>query len=252
MSPARAADSLHRADGIHTPLKQGKTQEAKVGVLFWQHEHRQLSPTRRDIRERDYVATLASVEAFREQLNQRYGHWVKTQPHQVVCLGDGAPWIWAMAEMLWPTCIQVLDFFHLSEYVWDVARAAWPDDEASQSQWVEAQQARLKQSCWPDVIAETQRLPPGSATLTTATEALQRYILNNQSRIDYQVYVQQGLMIGSGVVESSNRRIVTQRLKHSGMFWSLRGAQSVMALRACYLSNSTRWDDFWSPTSGQN
>jgi hypothetical protein len=71
------------------------------------------------------------------------------------------------------------------------------------------------------------------------------YLHHNQTRIDYQRYLQLGLMIGSGVVESSNRRIVTQRLKQSGMFWSKRGAQAVMGLRACYLSNSNRWHDFW-------
>ncbi len=65
------------------------------------------------------------------------------------------------------------------------------------------------------------------------------------ARIDYLSYRQQGLMIGSSVVESSNRRIVTQRLKQSGMFWSKSGAEAVMNLRACYLSDSARWQDFW-------
>ena len=58
-----------------------------------------------------------------------------------------------------------------------------------------------------------------------------------------------GLMIGSGVVESSNRRVVTQRLKQAGMHWSSFGAEGVMALRAAYLSNSNRWSSFWSRTS---
>jgi hypothetical protein len=71
------------------------------------------------------------------------------------------------------------------------------------------------------------------------------YLSNNQNRIDYQRYRQQGLMIGSGVVESSNRRIVTVRLKQSGMFWSKFGAEAVMTLRACYLSSSKQWQDFW-------
>ena len=75
------------------------------------------------------------------------------------------------------------------------------------------------------------------------------YLTNNQSRIDYQSYLQAGLMIGSGVVESSNRRVVTQRLKQAGLHWSLKGAEGVMALRAAYLSNSNRWSSFWSRES---
>lgn len=233
------------ADGIHTPLKQGATREAKVGVLFWQSEHWKISQTRSLVRQREYVATLESVESFRADLNQRYAQLVQQQPHQVVFLGDGAAWIWLMAALLFPGCIQILDFFHLSEYLWQVARAAFPNLEQAQKNWVEAQQQLLKQSLSTQVVAAAQRLPPGSVQLQQAVDSLVSYIHHNQTRIDYQHYLQLGLMIGSGVVESSNRRIVTQRLKHSGMFWSQRGAQSVMSLRACYLSNSSRWRDFW-------
>lgn len=50
-------------------------------------------------------------------------------------------------------------------------------------------------------------------------------------------------------MESSNRRVVTQRLKQAGMHWSKGGAEGVMALRAAYLSNSSRWSFFWSKRS---
>ena len=56
-------------------------------------------------------------------------------------------------------------------------------------------------------------------------------------------------MIGSGVVESSNRRVVTQRLKQAGMHWSKPGAEGVMALRASYLSSSNRWSNIWESGS---
>lgn len=233
------------ADGIHTPMQQGITCEAKVGVLFWQADHWQLCQTRRVVRTREYVATLESVEAFREQLHRRYAQLVHQRPHQVVFLGDGAAWIWLMATLLFPGCIQILDFFHLSEYLWEVARAAFPHQETEQHQWVEIQQQWLKQSQSAQVVAAAQRLPPGTPQLQETVDRLLSYLFNNHTRIDYQRYLQSGLMIGSGVVESSNRRIVTQRLKQSGMFWSKQGAQAVMSLRACYLSGSSRWHDFW-------
>jgi hypothetical protein len=233
------------ADGIHTPLQQGATGEAKVGVMFWQDDHWTLSKTRKQVRAREYVATLESVEVFREQLNHRYAQMVQQRPHQVVFLGDGAAWIWLMASLLFPDAIQILDFFHLSEYLWEVARTAFPQQTSQQHHWVEAQQQWLKQSQTAEVIAAVQRLPPASPQLQEAVERLLSYLHHNQTRIDYQRYLHLGLMIGSGVVESSNRRIVTQRLKQSGMFWSKHGAQSVMSLRACYLSASNRWHDFW-------
>lgn len=233
------------ADGIHTPMHQGGTCEAKVGVMFWDTDHLRLSQHRAIVKQREYVATLDGIEGFREQLNRCYVNTVEQQPHQVVFLGDGAPWLWLMAALLFPDAIQILDFFHVSEYLWEVARHAFGAQAAQQKAWVEAQQLALKHSQWPTVIQAAQRLPPDSADLQQRVERLVSYLTNNQSRIDYQRYLQQGLMIGSGVVESSNRRIVTMRLKQSGMFWSKRGAEAVMSLRACYLSGSQRWHDFW-------
>lgn len=232
------------ADGIHTPMQQGGTCEAKVGVMFWEHDHLRLSKTRSVVNTREYVATLEGVERFREQLNRCYAQTVQQRPHQVVFLGDGAAWIWAMATLLFPDCIQILDFFHLSEYLWEVARNAFAQ-ETQQHEWVEMQQQTLKQSQWQAVLTALQRLPPNSVALQDSIERLVSYLTHNQSRIDYHKYLQQGLMIGSGVVESSNRRVVTVRLKQSGMFWSKAGAEAVMSLRACYLSGSQRWHDFW-------
>ena len=103
----------------------------------------------------------------------------------------------------------------------------------------------LKQSQWQTVITNSHQLPKKRKILREALENLERYLNNNSARIDYKSYLKQGLMIGSGVVESSNRRVVTQRLKQAGMHWSKIGAEGVMALRAAYLSSSNRWSNFW-------
>ncbi len=78
-----------------------------------------------------------------------------------------------------------------------------------------------------------------------AVKALKSYLKNNSNRIDYKTYLEKGLMIGYGVIESSNKKVVGQRLKQAGMFWSKLGANSVMTLRACYLSSSKNWKNFW-------
>lgn len=233
------------ADGIHTPMRQGGTCEAKVGVMFWDSDHLRLSKTRAMVKQREYVATLERVEGFREQLNRCYLATVTDKPHQVVFLGDGAVWLWLMATLLFPDALQILDFFHVSEYLWEVAHAAFPNEAEAQKTWVETQQKALKNSQWDTVVQAAERLPPNGADLEQTVERLVSYLTNNQDRIDYKRYLDQGLMIGSGIVESSNRRIVTMRLKQSGMFWSKRGAEAVMTLRACYLSTSQRWHDFW-------
>ena len=71
------------------------------------------------------------------------------------------------------------------------------------------------------------------------------YFNSHKERMDYKSYLQAGLVIGSGVVESSNKVVVTKRLKQGGMHWSLKGAESIIALRALYCSSGNSWSQFW-------
>lgn len=237
-------------DGVMTPLNQAQGyKEAKVGVIFWSKDHQKVKGKRGVIRQREYVATLKSRAEFRNRVSNLYKQIAGSQATNTVVIGDGAHWIWSMASEQFPDSIEILDFFHLSEYVWAVAKAAYPKQEQQQKDWVKTQQQLLKISQWKTVIQNSQILKRKKPDLIKAITDLERYLTNNQSRIDYQSYLRAGLMIGSGVVESSNRRIVTQRLKQAGMHWSKLGAEGVMALRAAYLSNSTRWSSFWSERS---
>lgn len=237
-------------DGVMTPLNQKQGyKEAKVGVIFWSKDHQKVKGKRGKIRHRDYVATLKSRHEFRNRVAQLYNQVAEQKIAQTVVIGDGARWIWEMAQEQFAGSIEILDFFHLSEYVWKVAKLAYPKNEQKQQGWVSTQQKLLKQSQWKTVIQNSFQLKRKKQDLIKAITDLERYLTNNQTRIDYQSYLKAGLMIGSGVVESSNRRVVTQRLKQAGMHWSAAGAEGVMALRAAYLSNSNRWLNFWSSES---
>lgn len=237
-------------DGVMTPLNQQQGyKEAKVGVVFWSKDHQKIKGKRGKIRHREYIATLKSRTEFRNRVSLLYHQIAAQKPKKTVVIGDGAHWIWEMAQEQFPGSREILDFFHLSEYVWKVAKLAYPKDEQKQKDWVSIQQNLLKQSKWKSVIQNSSQLKRKKQDLIKAITDLERYLTNNQSRIDYQSYLKAGLMIGSGVVESSNRRVVTQRLKQAGMHWSKIGAEGVMALRAAYLSNSNRWLNFWSSES---
>ena len=103
-------------DGVLTPLNQKQGyKEAKVGVIFWQKEHQKKKGKRGKIRQREYVATLESREAFRERVQTLYQQIVKEKKPQTVVIGDGAHWIWEMASEQFPNSIEILDFYHLSE-----------------------------------------------------------------------------------------------------------------------------------------
>lgn len=231
-------------DGILTPANAGQGyKEALVGVVFLERDHRVLSPKRKEIRAKEYIATLLRRKDFGDRLAQVHSEVVGMVPHEVVVLADGARWIWEMAKELFPGCIEILDFFHVSEYVWEAARACLP--ESSREAWAKEQQERLKQSRWEAVRSAALELPHTTEEAKKSVRDLRRYLKNNRTRIDYETYLARGLMIGSGVVESSNRRVVAQRCKQAGMHWSLAGADAVMGLRAAYLSDSDRWKVHW-------
>ena len=69
------------------------------------------------------------------------------------------------------------------------------------------------------------------------------YFEKNKERMRYADFKKRGLFVGSGVMEAGCRTVVGQRLKQSGMHWTVNGANSIIALRCNLLSN--RWEDFW-------
>ena len=69
------------------------------------------------------------------------------------------------------------------------------------------------------------------------------YFENNRACMRYAHFRRQALFVGSGVIEAGCKTIVGQRLKQSGMRWSLRGANAIIALRCAQLSG--RWEEFW-------
>jgi len=71
-----------------------------------------------------------------------------------------------------------------------------------------------------------------------------RYFANHVSQMRYAEYREKKFFVGSGVVEAGCRTVIGERLKQSGMRWSVRGANALIALRCGILSG--RFEDFWA------
>ncbi len=91
------------------------------------------------------------------------------------------------------------------------------------------------------------RLRPKTKTAQDELRKATEYFKTNAERMRYGQFRQQGLFVGSGVVEAGCRTIVGQRLKQSGMHWTVRGANAILALRCWDLSG--RWEQFWEARS---
>jgi hypothetical protein len=154
---------------------------------------------------------------------------------ELVILGDGADWIWKLVAEHFPRAIQILDWFHATEYLMPVAKAAFPTEE-TQKEWM----AQAKQALWDGKIDEVitacldlVRLKDSSDPAFVAA----RYFDHNRQRMDYPAYRRQGYQIGSGTIESAAKQIGMMRMKVAGAIWNEASARKVAKARAVYLSN---------------
>ena len=69
------------------------------------------------------------------------------------------------------------------------------------------------------------------------------YFENHAERMRYPKFRSQHLFVGSGVIEAGCKTVIGSRLKKSGMFWTVRGANAILALRCCHLNG--RFEDYW-------
>lgn len=157
---------------------------------------------------------------------------------ELIFLGDGAEWIWNLVQEHYPEAVQIVDWFHATEYIAPVANAAYPDQEQRQA-WIDQVRTDLWEGNLAAVIAAfnryTDHQQAGEAARKAAT-----YFTNNQHRMDYPTYRAKGYQIGSGTIESGCKQIVSQRLKVAGAIWDLDNAIKTAKARAALLSG--QWD----------
>jgi len=228
--PADDSATPHRlyvgVDGAHVP-ERPEWKECKVGVVFATSSKRPLTPRRRT-----YVAGIEPVELFGERLNVFAGRRGMESAREVICLGDGAPWIWDMMSTYYPHATQILDFFHACEHLHAARLLRWNDKEPDGDWWERAQQARLKRG-WRDAFAQGfDQLPPSA----DGRDKAWNYFETNRPRMHYREYRARRLFIGSGIVESGCKQIVTRRMKITGARWLHGGAQAIVQIRVAYLN----------------
>jgi hypothetical protein len=147
-------------------------------------------------------------------------------------VGDGAHWIWTLAEDHFGQRTEAVDFYHAVEHVWTVARAVFGEGTPEARAWAHARIDELTDHGGGPVHAALFAL---SASTVAAVEVLRverGYFTTNLARMAYPDLQAQGLPIGSGAVESAAKHVVQQRMKRPGQRWTCRGGRAMLALRA--------------------
>jgi hypothetical protein len=222
---------------------QAKTREAKLGCVFTQTYVDQEGRPVRDDESTSYTGAIETAELFGSRIYQEAMRRGMGRAKEVCVIGDGAPWIWNLADEQFYGATQIVDLFHAREHYWNVAKACFGQNKDNLYQWAEERRKELDDGKPEEVIDAINRCSslPGYDKVTCEREI--GYFEKNKERMRYAGFRKRGLFVGSGVLEAGCRTVVGQRLKQSGMHWTVRGANSIIALRCSILSN--RWEDFW-------
>jgi hypothetical protein len=222
---------------------QAKTREVKLGCVFTQAGVDLNGCPVRDEDTTSYTGAIETADVFGQRIYQeamrRGMHWAK----EICVLGDGAIWIWNIADEQFYGAIQIVDLFHAREHYWNVAKACFGQNKDKLFQWTEERRKELDDGRPEEVIDAINCCSslPGYDKVIAEREI--GYFEKNKERMRYADFRKRGLFVGSGVLEAGCRTVVGQRLKQSGMHWTVGGANSIIALRCSILSN--RWEDFW-------
>lgn len=221
---------------------QAKTREAKLGCIFTQTDLDKEGRPIRDEQSTSYIGAIETADAFARRLFKEAKRRGIERAGEICIIGDGALWIWNIADEQFYGACQVVDKYHAREHYWYVARGCIKNKE-EQNKWAEDRRMELDDGNVEDVIKAIEAL----ATLPEYNRELCEreigYFDKNKERMRYADFRKRGLFVGSGVMEAGCRTVVGQRLKQSGMHWTVSGANSIIALRCSLLSN--RWEDFW-------
>ncbi len=165
----------------------------------------------------------------------------------VVMLGDGAEWIWRRAAHFrgvgGTEVVEIVDIYHVYEYLWDVGNAVFGAGSAAASAWVQPLKDRLYEQGAAPVLAALAALTPETGAAAEVVRVALGYVTTQAARLDYPRFVARQFPIGSGAVESTCKVLIAARAKGAGMRWSGAGLQAIASLRA--LHRSGRWDRFW-------
>jgi hypothetical protein len=220
------------------------TREAKIGSIFTQTTWDKEGYAIRDPDSTTYVSAIETAAEFGPRLYLEAWNRGWDRAANKVVIGDGAEWIWNIADAHFPGAIQIVDIFHARQHLWDVARKLYPGQDAEQKRWMAFHQDELlDEGRIEELVRAIRAIDSLNPELLERIRTEADYFDNNKERMRYPNYRAQHLFIGSGVIEAGCKTIIGSRCKQSGMFWTVRGANAILALRCCHFNG--RFEGYW-------
>ena len=247
---------VRKAEVVDRPGKQpdgsAKTREVKL-VTVWSAEGRDEEGTPvRDAGSISYSAAIESaaqqdtdetLSAFAARVEREATRRGVDRVARRAVLGDGATWIWNLADERFPDAVQIVDRFHVKQHLSDVAKSIYGATSDLARAWARARYDELDAG---DLDAVLGALRPHAVAHDEARRGVD-YVERNRARMRYPAFRAAGLCTSTGVVEAGCKVAIGTRCKRAGMHWTVAGADAIIALRCCKLSG--RFEDFWERRS---
>jgi len=223
-------------DGTKAHLEDG-WREIKVGACFsWDCESPEAKPEAVT-----YVANWQPAHEFADTLWEEAVCRGAPGARAQAVIGDDAPWIWQMAELLFPRATQILDWYHLTEHLWVAAKVVHGEGKPETTALVEQWKTQVWEGRSEGVEEHLRELV--AAGKDDSDNTLRRcadYLRTHQARLRYHLFREAGWPVGSGVVEGACKHVVGLRFKRQSTRWTKAGARAVLHLRLDRLNS--RWD----------
>jgi hypothetical protein len=222
------------------PDGSARTREAKLGCVFTQVGLNQEGYPQRDPDSTTYVGAIESSTLFGWRLYAEALRRGLEQAQTVIALTDGQRYNHTIVQTHFPEAVHIVDLFHAYEHLTTMAHLLGGQEARAPKAWRDLLEAGDTRG----LVRKAGKRLPASAKAKKALLKELGYFENNAQQMRYAEFREKDFFVGSGVVEAGCRTVIGQRLKQSGMRWSVRGANAIIALRCCILSG--RFEDFWA------
>ncbi len=209
------------------PDGTAKTREAKLGCVFTQTDFDAEGRPVRDPSSTSFVGAIEAAAPFGKRI---YAEAVRRDLYhakRVVCLGDGAEWVKNLAALHFGNAQFIIDFYHASEHISAMCRALFYRDLKQLNRYKECWVDYLEQGDVERIIEQARQFLPKDPRAGKEARRHIGYFDKNKEHMRYGRFRKDGLFIGSGVIEAGCKTVIGQRLKQSGMEWTVRGANSL-------------------------
>jgi len=220
------------------------TREVKLGCVFTQTTWDKEGYAIRDPNSTTYTGAIETAAEFGKRLYLEAWNRGWSRAAKKIVTGDGAEWIWNLADLHFPGAVQIVDLYHARQHLWELARKLYPNEQASQKAWMKIHQKRLlDKGKIEKLVIAIRCIDSANPEVVEKIRLEADYFERNAERMRYPKFRRQHLFVGSGVIEAGCKTVIGSRLKQSGMFWTVRGANAIIALRCCHLNG--RFEDYW-------